>query len=174
MINGLRKRRVAVKLWLFDCFCVKALRFLSDLAIQQTTRMITGKLLRSSPLPAEVVAMIGDHILRSHNIPRAKVMDLWAASQPSIQRCVCDGWGGPCSEMTCDRKTTVRWWPFEHAWVLLNRRENDFKAVICLRSSCQGHHDDDFKEADWLDDAGVEKLLNSCERSSLASWLTEK
>ena len=141
------------------------MQFLEEAVYQQTVRTVVRKLIGSLPLPPEVVEVIAIEFLRQRGVPTYRFEDIWSAARTVVGQCQKQGkqrgstphtWANHGS--TCLKLTRVEWWSTRHTWVLVHQSMKR-KAVICPNTSCKGHHDKDFPEADWREIPDLNKSL---------------
>ena len=114
----------------------------------QTAHVVISKALQSSPLPPETIQMVCDEVIRSHNIPalRKGFLGAWKAPLPKINLCDRD----LCTSETCGSYSEVGWLCKEHQWAYMHFEPFLDEFVWCRRKSCEGHHDREYYEEDWI------------------------
>ena len=82
-----KKRRHLKQKHTVGRYCTRSLALLQEVATTQTVRAVTAKALESSPLPPELVKMVGDSILEQRSIPVRDLVGKWNVPRPKIKRC---------------------------------------------------------------------------------------
>ena len=153
-------------------FAERSIQFLSEISRRQTARMLACKVLASSPLPPELVMMVGNAISGSPSLTDGAFLERWSVPRPAFDRCtrpraterMAKDFG--CGRLTCPSMTWAVWLADEHRWLTLHGKskvarftltvpgtpaDEDDRVVECRHASCPGHHDADVKPEDDRD-----------------------
>ena len=143
-------------------FCTRSLQLLKEIWIRRAAYVVVEKALQESPLPPEVIKMIGDFLIQQHGIPSAhdEFLRVWTVARPTWERPYERPSTGPgprsvwrrgCGKTTCPTKTTVKWIPLAHQWRYVHHRSSVGEGcgqAYFPRAACPFHHDEDLQEQD--------------------------
>ena len=168
----------------FDSFVPRTIQLLKEQVVHQVAEDTTRRALQSSPLPPELVQMVGDELQQLHKVPLG-YMDTWTTPRPKVPLCpTARQWGGrdpleglPFPQVcrgavgeVCWNRTSVGWWCKERRWVWLHWVKYP-RAIFCVLEDCDGHHREDFEQHPTIHEWDVAELLRVSDRSTLASYL---
>ena len=134
-------------------FARRIVQLLCEISRRQTVSVLSKRVLEKLPFPPEIILKIEGHLGGNINvhIPQDDFLEQWAAMSPDeAPACEKARW---CRQKTCPIRTDDEWVPVQHCWASVHHNTPPGqKAVFCERTSCLGHHDEDFNAQDWVDE----------------------
>ena len=160
---------------LADCIgwsgCQRSVVLLESFRTEHLANVLADCLLRSSPLPAEVVTMVCRAVFAQRNIPwdfRRTLSTFETRPDPP------KGHVRHCQQRMCSASSEVRWWTAESRWVQVHQwKWNCNMPFVCTLATCDGHHHDASMRQAPDQRLAVEKALSSpdpADLRKLARW----